>query len=495
MPLYAITTTGFVDPCGLKLHTNYTFECNGNYQMSDLLLKMNTGFSRKLLAVSLTAGLSLSPMLASAQQRDLTIIRDAEVEQLLRDYATPVFRVSGINEGATKIILVGSREFNAFVASGRKVFMNAGVLMDSSTPNQVIGVMAHETGHISGGHLFRLREQLERAQILAVAGMLLGAGAVAAGSRSGQVGMSGAGPMGAVLGPVEMVKRSLLAYQRSEEQAADKAGIRYLGQTGQSAKGMIETFQRFTDDTLFRRSGSDPYLQSHPMAPERIAALKEDAEKSPHYNKTDDPALRSRHDLARGKLFGFMTRPDELARRYAPTDVSLGARYARAISAYRFGNQGNALGLIDGLIASQPNNPYFWELKGQALLEAGRAKEAVAPLRRSVALAPNQPLIRAMLGHALVSTGSLADVDAAIKELTTASQRDPDSPDTFQYLARAHAAKGNDAMAALAAAQGYALGGKAEEAKRLARRAKTGLKEGTPAWLKADEIMNQTPPT
>jgi predicted Zn-dependent protease len=463
--------------------------------MSDLLPQTVMSSLRKLIALSLTAGLALVPVSASAQQRDLTIIRDAEVEQLLRDYATPVFRVSGINEGATKIILVGSREFNAFVSSGRKVFMNAGVLMDSTTPNQVIGVMAHETGHIAGGHLFRLREQLERAQILAVAGMLLGAGAVAAGSRSGQVGMSGSGPMGAILGPVEMVKRSLLAYQRSEEQAADKAGVRYLSQTGQSAKGMIETFQRFTDDSLFRRSGSDPYLQSHPMAPERIASLKEDAEKSPHYNKPDNPQLKARHDLARGKLLGFMTRPEELSRRYAVSDMSLGARYARAISAYRFGSQANAQSLIDGLIATQPNNPYFWELKGQALLEAGRAKESVAPLRRSVALAPNQPLIRAMLGHALVSTGNLADVDSAIKELTTASQRDPDSPDTFQYLARAHAAKGNDAMASLAAAQGYVLGGKPEEAKRLARRAKTGLKEGTPAWLKADDIMNHTPPT
>jgi predicted Zn-dependent protease len=463
--------------------------------MSDLLPNAVTGFLRKLLAVSLTAGLATGPMVASAQQRDLTIIRDAEVEQLLRDYAAPVFRVSGINEGATKIILVGSREFNAFVASGRKVFMNAGVLMDSTTPNQVIGVMAHETGHIAGGHLFRLREQLERAQILAVAGMLLGAGAVVAGSRSSQVGMSGTGPMGAILGPMEMAKRSLLAYQRSEEQAADKAGVRYLSQTGQSAKGMIETFQRFTDDSLFRRSGSDPYLQSHPMAPERIAALKEDAEKSPHYSKPDAPQLKARHDLARGKLLGFMTRPEELSRRYAVSDTSIGAQYARAISAYRFGSQANAQSLIDGLIAAQPKNPYFWELKGQALLEAGRAKEAVSPLRRSVALAPNQPLIRAMLGHALVSTGNLADVDEAIKELTTASQREPDSADTFQYLARAHAAKGNDAMASLAAAQGYVLDGKQEEAKRLARRAKTGLKEGTPAWLKADDIMNHTPPT
>jgi len=459
-----------------------------------ILVKMtsNRMKSRSLVALAVAAALVVAPIAAQAQQqRNLTIIRDAEIEQLLRDYANPIFRVSGINEGATKIVLIGSRDFNAFVASGRKVFMNAGVIMDSTTPNQVIGVMAHESGHIAGGHLFRLREQLERAQIMAVAGMLLGAGAVAAGSRSGQVGMSGNAPMGAVLGPMEMVRRSLLAYQRSEEQAADKAALRYLGQTGQSARGMLEVFQRFADESLFRRVGSDPYLQSHPMAPERITALKDEAEKSPHFAKQDSPQLKARHELARGKLFGFMTRPEELSRRYSPTDTSLGARYARAISAYRFGQPAQAQAQIDGLIAAQPGNPYFWELKGQALLESGRAREAVGPLRKAVAMAPNQPLIRAMLGHALVSTGDPKDAEAAIKELTTATQRDPDATDAYQYLARAYAARGNDAMAALSSAQGYALTGQQDEAKRLARRARQGLKEGTPAWQKADEIVNQ----
>jgi predicted Zn-dependent protease len=435
--------------------------------------------------------IAVQPTAALAQQGNLTIIRDAEIEQLLRDYATPVFRVSGINEGATKIILVGSRDFNAFVASGRKVFMNAGVIMESPTPNQVIGVMAHETGHIAGGHLFRLREELKNAQILAVAGTLLGAGAVIGSSRSSNVGASGSGPMGAVLGGVELAKRSLLAYQRSEEQAADKAALRYLTQTGQSGKGMIETFERFSQESLFRRSGSDPYLQSHPSAPERISALKEEAQNSLHFAKKDSPAQQARHDLARGKLIGFMSRPEELARRYAPTDPSMGARYARAISAYRFGNPGLAQSQIDALIKAQPNNPYFWELKGQAHLESGKAREAVVALRRAVALAPGQPLIRGMLGHALVSTGDVRDADAAIKELTTASQRDPESPEPYQHLARAYASKGNDAMAALSGAQNAALIGQKEEARRMARRAKEGLKPGSQAWNRADEIFNQ----
>jgi predicted Zn-dependent protease len=439
------------------------------------------------------SAVALQPAAAHAQQapRGMTIIRDAEIEQLMRDYARPLFNAAGIGDSATKIVLVGSRDFNAFVSSGRRVFINVGVIMESTTPNQVSGILAHEAGHIAGGHLYRLRQQLETAQMMAVAGMLLGAGAVAAGSRSNQIGMSGAGPIGAITGPVEMARRSMLAYQRSEEQAADKAAVRFLNQTGQSSRGLIETFQRFSEESLFRRVGTDPYLQSHPSAPERLSALKEDAERSPHFGKADAPHIKARHELARAKLHGFLVRPEELVRRYPPSDTSLAARYARAISAYRFNSQGNAHQQIDGLIAQQPNNPFFHELKGQALLEAGRAREALAPLRRAVQLAPGQPLLRGMLGHALVSTGDARDADAAIKELTTATQREPESPDYYQHLARAYGAKGDDAMAALSAAQGYALSGQQEEARRLARRARNGLKQGTPAWNKADEIMNQ----
>jgi predicted Zn-dependent protease len=449
-------------------------------------LRLTFGF-----AAAAAAG--MNPAIATAQQAQggISIIRDAEIEQLMRDYARPVFTASGIGDSATKIVLVGSRDFNAFVSSGRRVFINVGVIMEAATPNQVIGVLAHETGHIAGGHLFRLRQQLETAQMMAIAGMLLGAGAVVATARNNQVGQSGAGPMGVITGPLEIARRSMLAYQRSEEQAADKAAVRFLNQTGQSSKGLVETFERMSSDNLFRRVGTDPYLQSHPSAPERISALKEDAQKSPHFGKGDAPALKARHEMAKAKLYGFLTRPEELVRRFPPSDVSLPARYARAISAYRFNSQGSAHQQIDALIAQQPANPYFHELKGQALLEAGRAREALAPLRRAIQLAPGQPLFRGMLGHALVSTGDPRDADAAIKELTTATQREPETPDYHQYLARAYGAKGDDAMAALSAAQGYILSGKQDEARRLARRAKNGLKQGTPAWNKADEILNQ----
>ncbi len=434
---------------------------------------------------------------AAAQSANASIIRDAEIEQLLREYTAPIFRAAGINASATKIILVGDRSFNAFVANGQKIFVNVGALMDSKTPNEIIGVLAHESGHIAGGHLVRQRQELAKAQILAVAGMLMGAGAVVGMARSGpygRVGSDGAGMAGALLGPGEIVRRSLLAYQRGDEQAADRAALNYLAASGQSGRGLVTTMERFQNDALFKTSQIDPYLLSHPLPSERIASLQTAAKASPTFNAKDSPALQARHDLMRAKLFGFMGNTGEVARRYPVSDTSVAARYARAISAYRLGRLDQALGLIDGLIAGQPGNPYFHEMKGQALLEAGRAGQSLANLRQASALAPNALPIRVLLGHALVATGNPKDATEAVHILTQATQREDDNAEAWQYLAMAEERRGNPANAQLAAAQAVFLQGKYIEARTQADRAQKQFPRGSPGWLKADDILNYRPP-
>lgn len=450
---------------------------------------------RRSLALTLSATVALAPSLARAQNPKLSIVRDAETEQLLRDYATPIFRAAGINAKATKIILVNDRSFNAFVANGQKIFMNVGALMDADTPNEVIGVMAHETGHIAGGHLARLRDQIANAQILSVAGMLLGAGAaVGAANSGGRVGNAGTGAGGVFGGSQELVRRNLLSYQRTEEQAADQSAIRYLAATGQSPNGMLITFRRFADSGLFRSRSIDPYLVSHPLPDERVAQLETLAKQSPHFNAKDPPALQQRHDLMRAKLFGFVERPETVLRRYPPHNASPAARYARAVVAYKGGRSAEALSLVDGLIQGQPNYAYFHELKGQTLLESGRAREAVAPLRRAVSLAPNAVPIRAMLGHALVASGDNASLDEAIRELSNASQREPEFSDAFRHLATAYGRKGNIGQAELASAQAFMNAGDLKMAQTQASRAMTKLPPGSPGFLKAEDIFNYRPP-
>lgn len=451
------------------------------------------GFRRTAAVIaSIVIVAQAAPAAAQTPQR-LPIIRDAETEQLLRDYTAPIFKAAGIRSGAAKVIIVGDRSFNAFVANGQKIFVNVGSIIESKTPNELIGVLAHESGHIAGGHLARLRMELANATIFAVAGMLMGGAAVAASSRSRNVGSNPAGVAGAILGPQEMARRALLSYQRGEEQAADIAAVNYLNATGQSGRGLLATLERFQNESLFKTSSIDPYLLSHPLPRERISNLEQLSRKSPHWNRTDPPALQMRHDMARAKLVGFTTSSGETSRRYPLSDTSMPARYARAIAAYRFGRLDDGLTQIGALIASQPTNAWFHELRGQALLEAGRPDQAVEPLRRAAALAPAGTPIQVMLGHALLSSHNPKNVDQAISILARVTQREADYAEAFQYLAMAYEKKGNQPQAMISAAQGLMLMGRFVEARTQADRVKKLVPEKSAIWLKADDIMTYRP--
>jgi predicted Zn-dependent protease len=448
----------------------------------------------KIIAVATAIALVIAPMAALAQeQKGLAILRDTETEQLLRDYARPVLRVAGLEKQNIQVTIINQAVFNAFVADGHRIFINHGALLQSETPNQVIGVLAHETGHLAGGHLARLREQLAQAQTQMIIAMLLGAGALVAGARggnsSGSIGLADAGAA-AIAGPQSMIMRSLLSYQRQQEESADRAGVKFLTATGQSAKGMYETFKRFTNDSLFSSHGADPYYQSHPMPADRVAALEEIARTSPYWDKKDDPALQLRHDMMRAKISAFLENQDTVYRRYPLSNTSLPARYAHAITTYLHGDLRNALGQIDALIQVQPNNPYFYELRGQALLEGTKPAEALAPLRKALALSNNAPLIEILLGQALVATDNKANLDEAISILRNAMARETEQPLGYIQLAMAYARKGDLAEADLASAQAAFLRGDNKTARDLASRAKTRFAVGTPGWVRADDIVS-----
>jgi predicted Zn-dependent protease len=337
--------------------------------------------------------------------------------------------------------------------------------------------------------LSRLREQLAAAQTQSSIAMLLGIGAMVGTSRvqGGGVGM------GALLGPQESIRRSLLSYVRTQEDQADHAGVKFLTASGQSAKGMSDTFKRLADESTFNTRYIDPYVQSHPLPADRVLALEQLAKSSPYWDKKDPPELQERHDLMRAKLAGFLDRADTVARRYPLGDQSLAAKYARAISTYRNSDLRQATAQIDELIRAQPNNPYFYELKGQALLEGGRAAEAVAPLRHSVQLAPNPSLIQIMLGQALVATENKAYAEEAITLLRNAVVREPEAPEAYAQLAMAYGKKGDLAQADLSSAQAAFARGDLKTARQLAARAKTRLPIGSPAWVRADDLATVKP--
>src|SRR6185295_10353280 len=449
----------------------------------------------KLTAVLAAAALVLAPVSAPAQEnKGPPLLRDTEIEQLLREYTRPILRAAGLEQQNIQVVIINDPGFNAFVADGRRIFVNYGALMKSETPNQIIGVLAHETGHLAGGHLAKMREQLAQAQTQMIIAMLLGAGAIVAGARSGNSnsGLSNAGAA-AISAPQAVIQRTLLSYVRQQEENADRAGVKFLTATGQSAKGMYETFKRFTNESLFAARGADPYLQSHPMPAERVAALEELARSSPYWDKNDDPALQLRHNMMRAKTSAFMERQDTVYRRYPLSDTSLPARYAHAIATYRHGDLNSALAQIDSLIQLQPNNPYFYELRGQALLERGKPADAVAPLRKAVQLSNNAPLIEMLLGQALVASDNKAYTEEAIAILRAAVARETEAPIGYMQLAMAYGRKGDYAQADLASAQAAYLRGDNKTARDLASRAKTRFAIGTPGWVKADDIVSAKP--
>jgi predicted Zn-dependent protease len=441
-----------------------------------------------------TAAVALAVMIADAglgAASAAAIVRDAETEALIKTYLNPIFKVAGIRSENRQVFLVPDQSFNAFVADGSKVFVNVGAIIVAETPGELIGVLAHETAHVAHGDLGRLKEQIRIARNAALIASLVGLGAAAAGAATGVGGLAQAGA-GVMYGTPAIARRSVLSYRRGQESEADREAVNYLEKTGQSGAGMLKTLERLANDTLFLSRNVNPYLLSHPLPRERLVALEDLVKASPHYGKADPPELIRRHKMIQAKLVGFTWSEEKIDRRYARNDKSREARYARAIAAYLHGPLNPALKQIDALIRSEPDNPYFWELKGQAILEKGDPAQSIEPLRKAVALTPKSGLIRILLGQALVANGK--NLGEAIENLTIGLQSEPDVSVGYRALARAYALKGDIALAELATAQGYFTDGAVKDAQNHAARAQSKLKRGSPAWLRADDIVSYKPP-
>jgi predicted Zn-dependent protease len=439
--------------------------------------------------------LSISIVFHATPASAAGLIRDSEIETLIREYSAPIFEAAGLGTQNINIHLINDRSFNAFVVDGQNMFLHVGTLMRSETPNQVIGVIAHETGHIAGGHLSRLRQAVSQARSTSLMLRLVGLAAMAAGAVAGGGGDMGEAGAAVMLGGESMAQRSVLAYKRAEESAADQAAVSYLNATGQSARGMLKTFAHFAEQGLASLKHVDPYLQSHPMPQQRITQLRDLARSSPYYEKRDPPELQHRHDMMRAKLAGFLESPQTVFNTYPESDQSLPARYARTIAQYRQSGLDSFLPKMNALLAEQPENPYFLELKGQFLFKSGKAGRAVPPLRKATSLAPDEGLIRILLAKALLAQGKDETLDEAINHLRKALVQEDSSATGFRQLANAYGRKGQIAQAELASAQAYLHEGKLELAKQQAERAKTKFKTGTPEWIKADDIVGYEPPT
>jgi predicted Zn-dependent protease len=440
-----------------------------------------------VVAVLLSAVLSVLPSSgARAQRDDTSIIRDAETEAAITAMAAPIFKAAGLNVPDIHIALVQDPRINAFVAGGQNIFVNTGLILETRNIGELLGVIAHETGHISGGHLLRAGGAMENASYEAILAMILGAAAAAATRDAGAIA-------GAIGGGQEIGMRSLMAFSRGQESAADQAAIKFLNISKQSANGMLTFFQKLQTQEGMPVNRQVEYVRTHPLTGDRVEAVRFAVSQSP-YSRVQPPAAdEERYQRIKAKLLGYM-QPSVALRRYSRAEPSFFGRYARAIALFRTGQLPQALTTMDGLIADQPQNPYLYEMKGQMLFENSRIAEAVPVLRKAVELAPNEPLIRLASGQALLETNKPESLDPAIADLKAAASREDRMPLVHRLLATAYGRKGEDTAAQLELAEEALLQGEVTTARRLSERVMRVLPPGSRPWLRAQDILSASSP-
>ncbi len=436
-----------------------------------------TRHAARLVGAAAAAGLMLT---AAAPASAQSAIRDTEIEAIIHEWADPVFRGMGLEPSEVEILLIADPELNAFATRGRIMGLNTGLILRTRNPNELLGVIAHEGGHIRNRHTLRDGAQNAGMQPMLMT-MALGALAIAAGAPDAGAVLLGNSQYFGTL--------SALRYMTHQEGEADNTAARALETAGESGRGLVSFFENFRSQEVFSDARRYPYFRSHPLSSDRIENLRRFVAEQPSYARRDSAERMAQHALVLAKIHAFMDHPRETLRDYPETDTALPARYARAIAWYRDGQTERALSAVDVLLAEQPENPYFWELKGQILFEEGRPDEAIGAHQRSVELMPDAPLLRINLGHALIETRDPTKLDDAVRHLKLASALERDNSMAWRLLAQAYDSQGKEGEARLASAEMYFASGSQRQATQFALRARDMLEPGSVEWIRAMDIV------
>ncbi|MFL5268365.1 MAG: M48 family metalloprotease [Stellaceae bacterium] len=426
-------------------------------------------------AAALAVGLAIADT-ATAQ----SFIRDTEIEADIRVMVAPIWKAAGLEPSALHIYLIEDKQLNSFVAGGQNEFINTGLIIRAATPNQLLGVLAHETGHIAGGHLSRSQEAMRNASIEGIIATVLGAAAAV-------VGRNGA----ALLGAQGVAERAFMQYSVTQEASADQAALKFLDRAGLSSRGLLQFFQILQGEELLTGASQDPYLRTHPLTAQRIEYVRNHVDRSRFSDVPDSPASIEMLKRIKVKLNAFLSPPSSTLATYPEKDQSVLARYARAIAYYRMPKLDKALPIIDGLIHDFPKDPYFRELKGQMLFENGRIADSVQPYEEAVRLAPEAPLLRISLAQTYIESNDPKTNKRAIAYLNDALRSEDKETNGWHLLATAYGRDNQMGMAALALAEEGLSAGKKKDATQQASRAKALLLKNSAAYSRAEEIQRE----
>ncbi len=432
---------------------------------------------RIALIITVLTIAALLPQFATAQG----LIRDTEIEHTLNRIARPLLQKAGLPE-STEIFIVNSPALNAFVAPGNDIFLNYGLIKKLPTVEMLQAVMAHEIGHITGGHIIQRSLQIASTRTAAGVGILLSLATALAGAPGAGVGLA--------IGSTSAAERSILTNTRRQETSADQSGVKYLAQAGIDPNAAIEVLKIFQGQDLLTAHKRDPYTLTHPLSQARIQTLKTLVETHAHgLDTTRDADIDYRYGRMRAKFDGFTTAPQQALRRLDAGDTSEVATLTRAIAYHRLPDTDRAMAEITRLLRLRPNDGYYHELHGQILLENGDASGAIAAYRKAVAIYPDAPLILAGLGRALLAGNSVAGNTRALAILERAYGKDPHDSRMLRDLSLAYARADKIGEAAFIAAERAALNGDFGQAVVHAKRAQGLLVKGSRVWLRAEEII------
>lgn len=408
------------------------------------------------------------------------LIRDAEIEGILRDFTYPILESANLRPEDVGIYIVNDDSLNAFVANGQRIHLHTGLIMAAETPGQLIGVIAHETGHIEGGHGVRRIEDIKNASRPAFLSIGLGILAIAA----------GAGDAGAALiaSSSQFAYLNFATHTRVQEASADQAALRYMAATGRSPAGLLEFFENFREEQLYSNAERYRYFQTHPLASDRIEALRRGAERTGLMDKPDSEEEIYKLQIMKAKLIGFLSYPQQVAARYPESDTSVPARYARAISAFRNSFTSTALEQTESLIADEPENPFFHELLGQIYYESGDIAASIEPNRKALELAPKEPLLMINLAISLTAEGGEENWKEAADLLTVATSREPENAFAWYELSIVREKQGRRAEAQLATAEQAFHYGDCRRAMNFSVRAERELDPSSLAHRRASDI-------
>ena len=396
----------------------------------------------------------------SLHSQNLNIVRDAEIENFFHDLSFPIVESSTIKGTKINFYLDKQNYINAFVTSGPKIFITTELLIKTNSVDQIAGVIAHEIGHITGGHLSKRYNAYEDSMFTTMISSILAVGAIAAGSPSAGSAI--------LMGGEHIRNQQILSFSRNQESYADQTAIKLLKKSNYSVKGLYELFEILERKERF--SKINPYNQTHPLSIERKRVIEDHIDYKE--NIESNYLLNERLKLIKAKLIGYTTKKERFNIYYPVDRNSLESWYARSIHYYLNGDIDKALIFIDKCINQKKENPYFYELKGQILYENGRSLLAINSYKEAIKYKNDEKHFYLAISKAIYTQKDIRLYDEGISFLKKYINEEDFPIEAWHYLGLYYGKMGKYVLSSLALAEKFLLLNDIKNAKLQLQKAK-----------------------